>query len=608
MSQRGCVLRLEALEDRNLPSTLTLMPIVQVSSATPFTDTSDLAGQKGHVSLNSEVEPRLAVDPTNNQHVVAVWQQDRWSNGGARGIVAGDSTDGGVTWTSVVVPGLSLASGGTYQRASDPWVSIATNGDVYVSSLEVTLAPAGFPLNSAIFVSKSPHTADGSLQFGQPTLLQADTSPFPNNIFNDKESVTTDPADPNRVYVIWDRGEFPGDNAAFDAFHSHAIRQDILLATTTDGGQTWTTSTIRSPQANDGETANHIVVEPDGTLVDAFVLTKGSGSQPAQADQNFLAVIRSTDHGLTWSDPIIGPAEESIGITDPNTGAPVRSGDVLPDVTADPQSGALYAVWGDGRFSDFTHDDIALAVSTDGGQTWSDPIKVNQTPTTIPAGDQQAFTPSVAVAASGTVAVTYYDFRNNTGGPGLPTDYWIAHADSNFTNPGSWSQENRLTDASFNLEVTPRTSRGFFLGDYEGLVAAGSSFDALFSQAGSDSSDPSNVWFRDPPPAADSPAASPASAPEGSAISAVPAWAIDAFAGNPAPSRFADAHQPSSAVGQLTAVVDNMESRGLPAARLVDLALSGGSSGTDGAADGDALQDVSSSDSLATGIAADLGQ
>ena len=130
MSQRGCVLRLEALEDRNLPSTLTLMPIVQVSSATPFTDTSDLVGQRGHASLNSEVEPRLAVDPTNSQRFVAVWQQDRWSNGGARGTVAGVSKDGGNSWTRVVVPGLTLASGGTYQRSSDPWVSIAPNGDV----------------------------------------------------------------------------------------------------------------------------------------------------------------------------------------------------------------------------------------------------------------------------------------------------------------------------------------------------------------------------------------------------------------------------------------------------------------------------------------------
>ena len=36
--------------------------------------------------LNSEVEPWLDVNPTNVANLVGVWQQDRWSNGGARGL------------------------------------------------------------------------------------------------------------------------------------------------------------------------------------------------------------------------------------------------------------------------------------------------------------------------------------------------------------------------------------------------------------------------------------------------------------------------------------------------------------------------------------------
>jgi hypothetical protein len=161
-------------------------------------------------------------------------------------------------------------------------------------------------------------------------------------------------------------------------------------------------------------------------------------------------------------------------------------------------------VWADGRFSNFTHEDIAFSMSTDGGKTWSDPIKVNQTPTTIPAGDQQAFTPSVAVNSDGTVAVTYYDFRNpDSVAAGLPTDYWLVHASRNFTDPTSWAaNELRLTTASFNMENAAPTSRGYFLGDYQALAAAGQSFYALFAQAGAHSSNPSDIWFRDPPPAA----------------------------------------------------------------------------------------------------------
>src|SRR5205807_7445861 len=131
-------------------------------------------------------------------------------------------------------------------------------------------------------------------------------------------------------------------------------------------------------------------------------------------------------------------------------------------------------------------------------------------PTNIPAGDQQAFTPTVAVNSGGTVAVAYYDFRNNDASPGLPTDYWLVHASGSFTSPSSWTaDEKRLTDTSFNMENAAPTSRGYFLGDYEGLSAAGSSFYSLFGQAGSGASDPSNIWFRDPPPAPADSAAAP---------------------------------------------------------------------------------------------------
>jgi hypothetical protein len=72
-------------------------PLVRVSGTSPFASSTadNVAGQTGTNFLHSEVEPRVAVDPTNPDHLVGVWQQDRWSNGGARGIVAGVSFDGG---------------------------------------------------------------------------------------------------------------------------------------------------------------------------------------------------------------------------------------------------------------------------------------------------------------------------------------------------------------------------------------------------------------------------------------------------------------------------------------------------------------------------------
>ena len=87
-------LELEILESRSLLSTLHLTPLVQASGADPFIDCAPPGWP-----INVEVEPQLAVDPTNSNHLVGVWSED------ALGMVAGVSFNGGNSWQSVVVPG-----------------------------------------------------------------------------------------------------------------------------------------------------------------------------------------------------------------------------------------------------------------------------------------------------------------------------------------------------------------------------------------------------------------------------------------------------------------------------------------------------------------------
>src|SRR5262249_32018869 len=148
---------------------------------------------------------------------------------------------------------------------------------------------------------------------------------------------------------------------------------------------------------------------------------------------------------------------------------PLRTGsDVggsIEDVAVDPSTGRLYVVWEDSRFSG-THNDIAMATSTDEGKTWSDPVKVNQT-----TGGATAFTPAVDVLPDGTVAVGYYDWRNNTPAAGLPVDYFVAHSHDLGT---TWS-ESRLTPVSFDVENAP-IARGYFLGDYQGMANDATAF------------------------------------------------------------------------------------------------------------------------------------
>ncbi|HEX5701103.1 MAG TPA: sialidase family protein, partial [Rubrobacter sp.] len=171
---------------------------------------------------------------------------------------------------------------------------------------------------------------------------------------------------------------------------------------------------------------------------------------------------------------------------------------IIPDIAVDPNSGQLYAVWQDKRFDDGQHDSIALSTSTDGGLTWTPAVKVNKTPTDIPTGNQQAFTPAVDVAEDGTVSVTYYDFRNNTDDPDtLPTDYWAVHCHTapmvDCSKDSQYGNEIRLTDTSFDMETAP-VARGYFVGDYEGLANDGADFAPFFSQT--HAGDPASVFFR----------------------------------------------------------------------------------------------------------------
>jgi hypothetical protein len=68
------------------------------SGKSPFEADCNTQPQTGTLYLNSEVEPWLDVDPTspvNRPRFIGVYQQDRYSDGGARGLGTTVSTDVG---------------------------------------------------------------------------------------------------------------------------------------------------------------------------------------------------------------------------------------------------------------------------------------------------------------------------------------------------------------------------------------------------------------------------------------------------------------------------------------------------------------------------------
>jgi hypothetical protein len=461
---------------------LTRSPLTVVSVNSPFAgcDISGLAA--GGVNfLNAEEEPWVDANPTDSNNLIAVWQQDRWSNGGARGLLTAVTHDGGTTWSTTFphfsrCAGGTAANGGNYERSSDPWVTFSPNGDAYQISLSFNMVndPA-----TAVLVSKS---SDGGDTWSEPTTLIRDPGGEAPFFFNDKESITADPNDSHYVYAIWDRTRFPSDRANFNAQHAFSFRGDALFSRTTDGGATWEPArAIFAPQSLKSTIGHQIVVRPTGELVDLFTLFQGSSkNRPGSS----LAMMRSTDKGATWSDPQVVHKIQFNGAFDPDTGLPIRAEGFVPEVAVDRSNGNLYATWQDIRFAGV--DQIAFSMSTDGGNSWSDPIKVSQTPPSADVANEQAWVPAVHVAADGTIAVTYYDFRFNTSAPGVPTDHWMVQchpsAATTCAEAGDWGDEVRLTDSSFDVEQLPfaRGPFGYFVGEYEGLTSTGNTFRPLF--------------------------------------------------------------------------------------------------------------------------------
>lgn len=438
----------------------------RASGPTPFRAGCNGTPQSGTNYLNAEVEPYLAASPTRRGTLVGVWQQDRWSSGGANGLIARRSTDGGRTWENTVNPpfsrcvGGNARNGGDYERASDPWVTFAPNGDAYFISLSFNDSN---PTN-AVLVSKS---RDGGHQWGPIRTVIRDTDP---RAFNDKESITADPTDPNRVYAVWDRAFVP-DLTRPDSF------EPTYFARTTNGAANFEPAhAIFDPGLNNGTIDNIISVLPDGTLIDSFDLFFGN-------DAN-VALIRSTDHGVTWdAEPTIVDQLGTIGVVDPRTGDPVRTGDILPTITTDPRPGHqnAYAVWQDARFSGGQADQIAFSRSRDGGRTWSPAVRIS------PPGDVQAFTPSITVNSDGEIAVGYYDFTFTTAdSPALATDHWVVRSGD---GGRTFGHRERVTRQSFDMRTAPRAG-GFFVGDYEGLAATDGAFASLF--VGTNSGDLAN--------------------------------------------------------------------------------------------------------------------
>jgi len=405
--------------------------------SSPVRVNTDLLPPGGTAQSETQAEPYLAVNPEDANHLIAVYQESRFANGGARVLNYSVSFDGGANWTEGILPGLTVASNGPWQRASDPWVTFGPNGRVYYISL---LFNQSTPDN-AIGVSTS---TDGGMTWGPPVEVFRSTLDF-----NDKESIVADtyPDSPffGYIYAAWDI------NKSVNGQFRH---QHLVVSRSTNGGLSWgKPKKVRKKGVNIGVIPR---VGPDGTVY--AVWTGG----PLDGSETVIYFSKSANGGKKWSEP------KKLTDLIVDDVANVRGGEFLVSFDVSPVNGDLHVGWQDSRFTGIGQ--AALITSRNGGDSWSAPRRISDGP-----DDAPAFTISIAVNREGHLAVSYYSLQNDPQRRFLADQYVRISRDGGDT----FEQGLRVTPQSFDLRDAAQAG-GFFLGDYIGLVGRDTGFQLLW--------------------------------------------------------------------------------------------------------------------------------
>lgn len=361
-------------------------------------------------------EPSIVMDPANTAHLVAGANLDNVYY----------STDGGLSWTE----GKMSSSYGVW---GDPVIIVDTASAFYFFHLSAPLGYADPSWLDRIVCQKQDSIgkpwSDGSY---------TDTNGITDH---DKQWAVVDPRN-NTIYMTWTVFDEYGSYASSDSSH-------ILFSRSTDGGQSWSAPLRINRIGGD-------CIDEDNTVEGAVPAVGPNGevyvswSGPAG-----IRFDRSADGGNTWLDQDILVSDQPGGWDFSIPGIMRCNG--LPitacDLSNGPHRGNIYVNWTDQR-NGATDTDVWLARSTDGGNTWSAPLRVNDDP----PGRHQFFTWMCVDQATGHLWFVFYDRRNTSGNN---TDVYMAVS----RDGGQNFQNFRVSDSSFY----PYSS--VFFGDYTNITA-----------------------------------------------------------------------------------------------------------------------------------------
>jgi len=327
-------------------------------------------------------EEQICVCPTDSSVVMAIWRDFRL---GYRQLGIGRSTDGGNTWSdSLINPAFQVLD-----WQSDPTMTVDADGNFYLCYLDFdsSAAQAGLRDSSNIAILKS---TDKGLTWSGPTTVTEGIARW----LEDKQLFTCDRTDGpyrNNLYLAWHRVGLE--------MNSHTV-----FARSIDGGASFDTVSLGEfylgfPQP---------LVDFDGS-----VYIFGGGYTPSY--QEAICFVKSVDGGQSF-----GPAQTAALAA---RGDATIEGNVTPwtyattaaDIGKGPFAGNIYLAYGCKDISNFPAYDrnIECVYSTDGGETWSEPVFVNDDSVGQGAMYDQ-FLPWLTCNEDGILTCIFYDQRTDS--------------------------------------------------------------------------------------------------------------------------------------------------------------------------------------------------
>jgi hypothetical protein len=351
-------------------------------------------------------EPSIAVDPTDPDKMVIGWRQFDTIASNFRQAGYGYTTDGGQTWTfpGVIEPGIFR---------SDPVLDSDSAGRVYYNSLT---------LDGNDFLCDVFRSTDGGMAWDSGVFARGGDKQW---MVIDKSGGIGD----GHIYAYW-TSSF---TSCFPGFFTRS----------TDGGDSYE-SCITIPGDPRWGTLD---VGPEGHLYVAgatgggFVVAKSSDA-------------RNPGQSVTWDFSTSVSLDGQIALgSGPNPQGLLGQVWVATDPSPDLSGDTVYMLCSVSRNSTSDPLDVMFARSTDGGATWSSPVRVNDDP----GNNAYQWFGTMSVSPSGRIDVIWLDTRDDPGGFDSSLYYsfstdagvtWAANEQlsASFDPHLGWPQQNKMGD------------------------------------------------------------------------------------------------------------------------------------------------------------------